>query len=76
MSNGSEHWTEILGDEECAGEVVATATIETQQPEPNALALAEWLEQRSRELHGTEHRDRDWRALARQIIEEAQQEQW
>lgn len=70
----NEHWSDVLGNEESAAEVVATATIETQQPEPNALAIAEWMEQQSRELHGDDHRDRDWMALARQLMREAARE--
>ena len=72
-SNLTEVWTDVFGRDAVAAQVYDTACQENSVSagDLSIVALAGWLEKQSQALHGNEHRERGWHALAVQVIMEA-----
>lgn len=61
------HWSDVLGNELNATEVVKTFNRQHKSGE----TFAAWLERQSRELWGSDHQDEDWQAMADKITADA-----
>lgn len=69
-SNLTENWADVFGRDAVAAQVYDTACQECGVPAGglSIVALAEWMCRQSQALHGNDHRERGWHALAVQVI--------
>lgn len=63
------HWSDVMGNELSANEVM-----QDWRAHRNGLSLAAWLEQLSREMWGSDHRNEDWSKMAQEIMRDGAKE--